>query len=335
MGALGLPARPGGRLTDAGDEPLVAVVVAAFVVTAAQAGLLDEALESVTQQDYARYELLVVDDGSPRDLSARVARHANARCVRQPNAGPAMARNLGVRESRGAFHVFLDADDLLLPHALSTGLAAFAEHPACGMVVGPREDMTYEGGPVSWDAAPPPESDDLYRTLLAFDWYIIPPSSCMFRREAVSAVGGFRDPWGADDLDFYLRVLQRFPARCYAGPPVTRYRRYPESSSRDGERMLRSVRAVYRDQRAYVRGHPQREAAFDLGLARLTAIFQRALVENVEVRLRAGDRAGALRSAVLLAHEDPALFATALPADVHAEARALAARAVAAAPLPV
>jgi hypothetical protein len=144
----------------------------------------------------------------------------------------------------------------------------------------------------------------LYHTLLAFDWYIIPPSSAMFRREVVQAVGGFREPWGADDLDFYLRVAHDFQGFCHA-TPVTRYRRYAASSSRDGERMLRSMRAVYARQWPIVRGDPAGEAAFARGLSQLTDIFKDCLVENVVDRVRANEWARAYRSARLLLRESP------------------------------
>ena len=84
--------------------------------------------------------------------------------------------------------------------------------------VGRREEMTYEGAPVPWGIASLPREQWLYDILLGFDWYIIPPSSAMFRREVVEAVGGFRDPWGADDLDFYLRVARRWPVWCVGAP---------------------------------------------------------------------------------------------------------------------
>jgi glycosyltransferase involved in cell wall biosynthesis len=51
-----------------------------------------------------------------------------------------MARNTGVRASRGRNFVFLDADDHLLPQALETGLRELAAHPECGFVVGGREE---------------------------------------------------------------------------------------------------------------------------------------------------------------------------------------------------
>jgi hypothetical protein len=147
---------------------------------------------------------------------------------------------------------------------------------------------------------------DLYTPLLAFEWYIIPPSSAMFRREVVDTVGGFRDPWGADDLDFYLRVSRSFTGWCYQAPAVTRYRRYSASSSRDGERMLNSVREVYRRQWPVVAGDPRGEAAFHRGLRLLTEIFVDCLIENLEDRVRAGDRERAIRAARLLALESPA-----------------------------
>jgi GT2 family glycosyltransferase len=148
-----------------------------------------------------------------------------------------------------------------------------------------------------------PQEQWLYDILLGFDWYIIPPSSAMFRREAVEAVGGFRDPWGADDLDFYLRVARRYPAWCYEAPAVTRYRRYAASSSRDGERMLHSIRVVYERQWPLVRGDARAEAAFHRGLGVLTKIFTDCLAENCADRLRAGQWRGAFRAGALLARE--------------------------------
>jgi glycosyltransferase involved in cell wall biosynthesis len=275
-----------------GPAPLVSVVIPCYVSTPRQAALLDETLDTVAAQTCRDYEVVVVDDGSALDVAAVTARHPATVTLRQANAGSAAARNTGIRASRGRYFVFLDADDHLLPPALEAGLRAFAEHPECGFVVGRREEMTYEGGAVPWGVAALPREQWLYDILLGFDWYIIPPSSAMFRRDAVEAVGGFRDPWGADDLDFYLRVARRYPAWCYESPAVTRYRRYAASSSRDGERMLRSIRAVYDRQWPLVRGDARAEAAFRRGLTTLTDIFIDCLAENCADRLRAGSGAG-------------------------------------------
>ena len=289
------------------STPLVSIIIPAFLATPEQAALLDETLSTVDTQTVRDYEVIVVDDGSPVPAGPVVERHPQARTIRRPNGGCAMARNTGIEAANGSHFVFLDADDHLLPPALDAGLRAHQEYPAAGFVVGAREEMTFEGGAVPWSIARPPQRTDLYETLLAFDWYIIPPSSVMFSRAVVESVGGFRDPWGADDLDFYLRAARRYPGWCYDAPAVTRYRRYSTSSSRDGERMLHSMRVVYERQWPVVHGTSRLEAAHARGLEQLTRIFVDCLVENVSDRIAARQWRRALRSAALLAREQARL----------------------------
>jgi len=305
------------------DQPRVSIIMPCYLSTPAQAALLGETLQTVSAQTCQDYEVILVDDGSPVPVAPVAAPYPRTTVVRQDNAGPAAARNTGIARSRGRDLVFLDADDHLLPCALAAGINALEGHPEAGFAVGPREEMTFEGEPVPWHVPPPPPQSSIYLPLLRFDWYIIPPSSVMFRREVVEAVGGFRDPWGADDLDFYLRVAHRFTACCYQAPAVTRYRRYSTSSSRDGERMLNSIRAVYARQWALVEGNADAEAAYHHGLRLLTDIFLDCVVENIGDRLSTGNRTGALRSARLLKTESPERWETLL--DRSPDAAALAA----------
>jgi hypothetical protein len=297
-------------------SPLVSIVVPCFIRCERDAEFLHETLASIDAQTFREYEVLVVDDGSLHEFGGVVENHARTTMVRQANAGSAAARNCGIARSRGDYFVFLDADDHLLPSALDVGLHQIASHQECGFAVGPREEMTFDGQPVPWTVPPPRSADDLYRALLAFDWYIIPPSSAMFRREVVERLGGFRDPWGADDLDFYLRAARWFRGVCYQSPAVTRYRRYSASSSRDGERMLHSIREVYGRQRPLVAGDDAAERAYHTGLSRLTAIFTDCLVENIDDRVRAREWRRAARSVAALAREDPRRLLTIMPRTV-------------------
>jgi glycosyltransferase involved in cell wall biosynthesis len=285
--------------------PVVSIIIPCFIGTQRQADLLEETLATVEEQSFRDYEVVIVDDGSPIEVRPKGRKRPQMRIIRQSNGGSAVARNTGIGHSRGEFVVFLDADDHLLPPALQAGIDALRAVPDAGFAVGPREEMTFEGNPVAWHVPPPPPESDVYRSLLAFDWYIIPPSSAMFRRAVVEDAGGFQDPWGADDLDFYLRVAHRYRACCYQTPAITRYRRYSTSSSRDGERMLESVTAVYRRQWPIVRGNPDLETAYRQGLAALTEIFLDCVAENVRDRLRARSEEAALRAARLLRDLSP------------------------------
>ena len=74
---------------------------------------LREALDSVFAQTYRPIEVIVVDDGSTDNTERTVAEYDRQLVyVRQQNAGPASARNHGVRVAQGEFVAFLDADDL-------------------------------------------------------------------------------------------------------------------------------------------------------------------------------------------------------------------------------
>ncbi|MFN2475532.1 MAG: glycosyltransferase family 2 protein [Chthoniobacterales bacterium] len=287
------------------SAPRVSIIIASYATTRRQAELLDETLSTVGTQTCQDFECIVVDDGSPVDVRQIATRHPRTITIRQENAGPAVARNTGIHAARGDHFVFLDADDHLLPVALEAGLATLDSHPECGFVVGGREEMTYDGGAVPWSVPASPQETDLYHILLGFDWYIIPPSSVMFRRDVVETIGPWRDPWGADDLDYYLRAARAYRGRCFDDLAVTRYRRYAESSSRDGARMLRSARAVYARQWPLVQSDPAAEAAYHRGLGKLTEIFRDCLAENLRDHLRNGNTRRALACAALLARESP------------------------------
>jgi glycosyltransferase involved in cell wall biosynthesis len=88
------------------------------------AAFLRETLTSVLAQTHPVLEVIVVDDGST-DGSAEVAASLGppVRVIRQPNQGESVARNRGVRESRGEWVAFLDADDAWLPHRIEAQLA--------------------------------------------------------------------------------------------------------------------------------------------------------------------------------------------------------------------
>lgn len=89
-----------------------------------------QCLKSVLSQSYDDFEVVIVDDGST-DGSVAVVEAFNdsrIRLIRQENGGPSKARNTGVKNARGEWIVFLDADDELLPGALETFRNLYENH---------------------------------------------------------------------------------------------------------------------------------------------------------------------------------------------------------------
>ena len=101
-------------------------------------------IDSVLEQTDPDFELLLVDDGST-DSSGAVcdeyaARDARIRVFHQANAGQLSARVTGLKQRRGEYCVFLDADDTLVPHALETLRRAVDASGADCVVYGIRWD---------------------------------------------------------------------------------------------------------------------------------------------------------------------------------------------------
>jgi glycosyltransferase involved in cell wall biosynthesis len=95
-----------------------------------------EALDSVFAQSFTDFEVIVVDDGSTDDTRQKIHNYPHAiRYFYQENGGPSKARNLGIRESKGKYIAFLDANEIWLPSKLDKQLAEFKKNPELGMVI--------------------------------------------------------------------------------------------------------------------------------------------------------------------------------------------------------
>ena len=96
---------------------------------------LPAAIESAIGQALP-VEIVVVDDGSTDETKAVCDRYPTVKYVYQSNRGLPGARNTGIEVSRGAYLIFLDADDCLLPDAVEIGVNCLQEHPEAGFVFG-------------------------------------------------------------------------------------------------------------------------------------------------------------------------------------------------------
>jgi glycosyltransferase involved in cell wall biosynthesis len=96
-----------------------------------------DAIGSVLAQNYPALEIIVVDDGSTDGTEDAVRRMPfEVHYFKQPNLGPAAARNRGVRDASGDFVAFLDVDDLWPENTLNTLMNELLRHPQLDLVQG-------------------------------------------------------------------------------------------------------------------------------------------------------------------------------------------------------
>lgn len=209
------PAQPSQVPGGSDPAPFVSVVIPAYN----RAHTITRAITSVLTQDYDRFEIIVVDDGSSDSTCAMVEAmdDPRLRVVTQSNSGVAAARNRGIAEARGEFIAFLDSDDEWLPGKLAAQVDCFQRgSPRLGLVYTGFESVADDGARRVHEAQ---HRGWIYRDLLARNVVTGCGSTTMFRRAALELVGGFDPALPAnEDYDLVLRIARFFEVDCVAAP---------------------------------------------------------------------------------------------------------------------
>lgn len=230
-------------------EPLISVVIVAYNYAA----VLPRALDSVLDQWAEDIELLVVNDGS-RDHTVQVLQEYTERfpdtihIIHQENAGPAAARNHGIRIARGRYVLLLDADDELLPEALETLRAVLLDNPAAGMILGAHLSAFADGRERLRLPTPATGSPaELIRRYLLDKKISISHSRTLFRRDLLLQRPYPEDLRAGEDVAVFAYLLVSAPvalthtplARIHKHANSLRHDRHDEKAVAQG--MLREV----------------------------------------------------------------------------------------------
>lgn len=123
----------------------VSVVIPVYNVTT----FLSQAIESALDDDYPNIEIVVVNDGSheeaTKEITAICDAYPKVSLVHQENMRQAQARRTGVINAKGEYIIFLDADDILLPGAISYLAEHMDENPKAAAVYGKKIRMEEDG----------------------------------------------------------------------------------------------------------------------------------------------------------------------------------------------
>ncbi len=200
---------------------------------------LARAIDSVRAQTYGRWELILVDDGSPKPtvcsmLQAYAALDARIRVVLLPeNAGIAAASNAGLEIARGERLALLDHDDMLTRDAL--------EHVAAAVRARPDADLLYSDEAfIGEDDAPQdlfPKPD--WSPLLMLNGHYIGHLT-VHRTARVRELGGFRSLYDfSQDYDLALRVADHDPVVVHIDRILYGWRRIAGSAAAGGKDFAR------------------------------------------------------------------------------------------------
>jgi glycosyltransferase involved in cell wall biosynthesis len=179
-----------------------------------RANLIGGTIDSVLEQTYFDFEVIIVDDGSTDNTSDVVAPYlADERIsyFKIKNSERGAARNFGVAKSHGSYITFLDSDDIFLPWHLRTAtekIKSFKQPPAFHL----GYEMLHLNGEVdSLPELPSPVNDKLLEGNFL---------SCMgvFLRRDIALQNPFNEDRklsGSEDYELWMRIAARVPVLAF------------------------------------------------------------------------------------------------------------------------
>ena len=195
------------------------------------------ALESVLEQTFAQWEVIVVDDGSTDSTAGIIQEYRDARIryIYQDNAGLSAARNTGIRAAHGSFLAFLDADDEWEPGFLTICYQALDRESGIAGVFTRCRYIDPDGALLPGIGGLEIEPPDFRSRLLEGGFF--PVHTVLTRVSVLDRCGLFdTNLTSAEDWDLWLRISEWQSMRGLA-QPLARYRVYPGSMSTNTERM--------------------------------------------------------------------------------------------------
>jgi len=208
--------------------------------------LICDAIESVLNQTFKDYEIIVIDDGSTdntKNILEPYILKGEVKYFYQPNGGLSNARNSGISKASGEYILILDADDALMPDTMSETIRSATENHAKWVIV---DVLRTENGHEEVRRAVLPGQDDPFMDIFKG---IAKIRAILYETKTLREVGNY-DPEQKiyEDVDLYFRLSKKKIPFSYAGKPLYRYQiRQGSLTKKDNEwRNLYYMERIYR-----------------------------------------------------------------------------------------
>jgi glycosyltransferase involved in cell wall biosynthesis len=194
-----------------------------------------QAIESILNQTFSEFELLIVDDGSTDNTLDIVKSYAEKddriRIIQSEHGGPSKARNIAIAAAHYPWIAILDADDIALPHRLETQIKMAKANPdvvAWGAAV---HHMNSEGKILSISPLGPKTEEEFYQMRQEGHVVNLNHPTALLKKEIVLRVGGYNPQFlAAQDLELLDRMAEYGPILAIS-QPLTLYRVHSQSIS--------------------------------------------------------------------------------------------------------
>jgi len=260
------------------------------------ASVIAETLQSVRSQTFTYFEVLILDDGSTDDTRGIVQSFCDAdlrfRLLPLHHVGLSAARNAGIKQSRGQWIAFLDADDVWLPEKLAHQMELIRSGPDLDLVFtnyhfwdGTRDLRlrTFYDGMA--------DKNEILPRLIDRCTYLV--SAVIVRADLFKRVGVFDEALPCcEDWDLWLRMAESGITVAGIEKPLVRYRRWPGNLSKK-RLIMHENKVVVLEKNLHHSRHPAARRAYERAIANA-----RARLELVHACAYLRTQPGAVRPSV-------------------------------------
>jgi len=225
------------------NHPTVSVIIPTYN----RAHLIGKAIKSILNQTFQDFEIIVIDDGSTDNTEETVKNFNNfkIRYIRHTNnRGVSVARNTGIRVSRGKYIALLDSDDEWLPEKLEKQIKTFkSESPEVGIVYSNVLHIDESGKNMHKLTNPKKVEGHIYEDLLGGN-YVGTSSTLLIKKECFNRVGLFDDLLKAEnDWDMWIRIAKYYRFALIK-IPLVKYRFHSNRISNNPELKIIMARRI-------------------------------------------------------------------------------------------
>ena len=177
--------------------PLVSIIIPCFN----SEEYISECVESALSQDYSNIEVIVVNDGSTDNSVNILKKIKGINLYTQKNSGACVARNFGLSKSKGKYIKFLDSDDFLAPHAISTQVKISETLSPYTIVYGDYYEL--RDGTATYQSLYKPYTNQTSNLIMSY----ILTTSPLHRRWMLEKIGGFDERFkNGQEWNLHIRL---------------------------------------------------------------------------------------------------------------------------------
>ena len=182
------------------NPPKVSVIIPCFN----HGKYIDEAVDSILQQTYQEFEIIIIDDGSTDPFTIEKLKSYNkqkTKVIRTKNNGLPAARNKGIQLATGKYILTLDADDKFHPSFLEVAVPILDGQSSIGVVTCGLSGFGTKNP--AWM----PKGGGI-KNFLVYNNCLV---SALFRKKCWSMVKGYNEQMrkGYEDWDFWISILEK------------------------------------------------------------------------------------------------------------------------------